>query len=175
MVFQPRIVIGQQLAVPWVFSLADICKHVTTCVPELLQKEKSCTTVLQLLVSPRQSTINVACNHGLIKARVPGKQNDLRKRHPDNHFAFSQISYMMEMSVMYKEEWAVIFCDDMNKVNVGSLVVSWYHEIGKFCQVDDCPQHQDHNFSYQNSKIISSGYMILTRKCSGTGNLTLSS
>ena len=80
----------------------------------------------------------MACYHGLIKARVPGKQNGFRKQHPDNHFAISQISHVMEMSARYKEECAVIFCDDMNKVNVGSLAFSWYHQIGKFFPVDDC-------------------------------------
>ena len=101
-------------------SLADIREYVMTCIPELRQKRISRTTVHQLLVAPRKSTINAARYHGLVKARVPDKQNDLRKQHPDSHFAFSQISYVMEMSAMYEKECAVISCDDMNKVNIGS-------------------------------------------------------
>ena len=73
---------------------------------------------------------------------------------------------------MYQKECAVISCDNMNKVNVSSFAVSRYHQIGKFFPVDDRLQYQDHNFSYRNSKIISSGYMILTRKHSGLGDLT---
>ena len=60
----------------------------------------------------------------------------------------------------------------MNKVYVGSLDVSWYHQIGKFFLVDDHPQYQDHDSLYQNDKIIPSGYMILTRKHTGPGDLT---
>ena len=73
---------------------------------------------------------------------------------------------------MYEKECDVIFCNDMNKVSVGSLAISQYHHIGKFFPAEDCTQYQDHNFPYRNSKIILSGYMILTRKCSGPGDLT---
>ena len=49
----------------------------------------------------------------------------------------------------------------MNKVHVGTLAVSRYHQLQHFFPVDDKPQYQDHDFPFADSKIIPSGYMVL--------------
>ena len=50
----------------------------------------------------------------------------------------------------------------MNKVHVGTLVVSRYHQLQHFFPVGDRPRYQDHDFPFANSKIIPSGYMVLS-------------
>ena len=52
-------------------------------------------------------------------------------------------------------------CNDMNKLNVGTLAVSRYHQLSRFFPLDDAPDYPDHDFPYRNAKIIPSGYMLL--------------
>eukprot|EP00117_Sycon_ciliatum_P025801 scpid112226/ scgid21331/ len=70
-----RSTVGNDMGV----SLTDIREHVMKRMPEVREKGISRTAIHQLLVAPRQSTINAARYHGLVKARVPGKNNNLRK------------------------------------------------------------------------------------------------
>ena len=62
------------------------------------------------------------------------------------------------MTAQYSDECCILSCDDMNKVNVGTLAVSRYHQIGKFFSISDTPSYGDHDFPYRKSKIIPSGY-----------------
>ena len=140
-------------------SLADIQAHILTKVPSL--KSISRTTVHELMVAPRKRTRNAQRYHGLVKSRVPGKDNSVRKTHPDAHYAFAQVRYIKEFCQEFKDECAQLSCDDMNKVNVGVLAVSRYHQIGRFFPEDDAPRYPDHDFPFRNSKLIPSGYMIL--------------
>ena len=144
-------------------SLAEIRSHLLKTVPALRACGISRTTIHELFVAPRAGTRNAQRYHAVTQARVPGKDNSLRKVHADSHFAFAQVQYLMEFSATFPE-CCVISCDDMNKVNVGTLAVSRYHQINRFFPVNDAPQYPDHDFPYRNSKIIPSGYMIITAK-----------
>ena len=128
-----RSCIGNAMGV----TLAGIQEHLKAKIPQLKERGISRTTIHELLVAPRKGTRNAKRYHGLVAAKVPGKDNSLRKRHIDSHFAFAQINYVVEFSSMFESDCAVLSCDDMNKVNVGSLAVSRYHQIGKFFPVDD--------------------------------------
>ena len=55
-------------------------------------------------------------------------------------------------------------CDDKNKVNVGTPAVSRYHQIATFFLCGSEPNFIDHDFAYGNSKIIPSGYLIMSEK-----------
>jgi hypothetical protein len=80
-------------------TLAEIQGHVMEKMPELKKRGISRTTIHELLVAPRSGTINASRYHGLVKARVPGKDNSERKYHQDAHFAFAQVKYVREMAV----------------------------------------------------------------------------
>ena len=143
-------------------SLADIQSHILTKLPSLHSISR--TTVHQLMVAPRKGTRNAQRYHGLVKSRVPGKDNSIRKSHSDAHFAFAGVKYVKKFCQEFSDEGVQLFCNDMNKVNVGVLAVYRYHQIGRFFPQDDAPSYPDHDFSFRNSKLIPSGYMVLQSK-----------
>lgn len=52
-------------------------------------------------------------------------------------------------------------CDDMNKIRVGPLAMSRYHQISKIFPTDDQPQYHDQDFPHPGYLLIPSGYMQL--------------
>ena len=52
--------------------------------------------------------------------------------------------------------------DDMNKVKVGTLAVSRYHQLERYFPTDDVPNYPDHDFPVPGYHLIPSGYMRLT-------------
>ena len=121
------------------------------------------TAILELLVPPRSGTRNASRYHALVKARVPGKDNSKRKYHQDAHCGFAQVKYVKKMSTQYSDERCILSSDNTYKVNFVTLAFSQYHQISKFFPISDTPYYKDHDFSYRKSRIISSGYMLLTR------------
>ena len=98
----------------------------------------------------------------LVKARVPAKRNDFREHHVDSHYLFARAAYRREFAMHFKDECMILSCDDMNKLKVGTLAVSRYHQVTKFFPTDDQPNYADHDFPIPGYKLITSGYMILT-------------
>eukprot|EP00117_Sycon_ciliatum_P012228 scpid102493/ scgid13378/ len=105
------------------------------------------------MVAARRGTRNAAHYTGLVQSRVTGKDNSLQKEHVDAHFAFAQVKYVKEFCQHFEAECVQLSCDDMNKVNVGVLAVSRYHQLNHFFPVDDKPQYSDHDFPYKYSSI----------------------
>jgi hypothetical protein len=66
--------------------------------------------------------------------------------------------------MIYHHMISFISCDDMNKLHVGTLAVSRYHQLNRFFPSEDKPDYKDNDFPYRNSKIIPSGYMVLQHK-----------
>ena len=96
--------------------------------------------------------------------RVPGKRNAYREDHPDQHYLFARVAYRREFSEMFSSECAIFSCDDMNKVKVGALAVSRYHQIDHFYPTEDAPNVPDHDFPVPGYLLIPSGYMRLLHK-----------
>ena len=65
---------------------------------------------------------------------------------------------------MFSEECAIFSADDMNKIKVGALAVSRYHQIQRYFSTEDAPNVPDHDFPIPGYNIIPSGYMRLTSK-----------
>ena len=76
----------------------------------------------------------------------------------------AHIAFVRELSETCASECISFSCNDKNKVNVGTLAVSRYHHISRFCPPDDAPNYFDHDFPYANSTIIPSGYLHLLDK-----------
>ena len=70
----------------------------------------------------------------------------------------------MEFAANHQDEVMAFSCDDMNKIRIGSMAVSRYHQIRRFFVVGDEPNYPDHDFPVKNNKIIPSGYLCLTSK-----------
>jgi hypothetical protein len=142
-------------------SLASIRRHLLSTVPGLGAKGLSRDRIHRYMVAPKRHTLHGRKFEGLIKGRVGVKQNNVRKLHEDHHFLFSQVRTARECAEYFRDFFFVLSCDGMNKVNVGVLAVSRYHQIRTFFPLDDAPNYPDHDFPFPNSKIAVDGYMEL--------------
>ena len=128
-------------------------------VPGLRGRGISTSSVARLMQPPQRGTTASSQYKGLVTARVPGKRNQYCEFHKDQHYLFSQVAYRREFSVMFENKCAIFSCGDMNKVKVGALAVSWYHQIHRFFPVEDAPNMPDHDFPVPGYLLIPSGYM----------------
>jgi len=94
----------------------------------------------------------------LIAARVPGKKNCYHENSPDQHYFFARVAYHKELAVRFPDEFAVFSCDEINKIKVGPLAVSRYHQIDVF-HTEDTSNYPDHDFQVPGYHLIPSGYM----------------
>ncbi|KAJ8020324.1 hypothetical protein HOLleu_39890 [Holothuria leucospilota] len=102
---------------------------------------------------------------GLVKAKVASKRNDFHKKNEDGHYYAARMRYRLEFGRKSEDETIVISADCMNKVNIGGLAVSRYHQIRRIFPNDDQPNVPDHDFPIgKGYKITPSGYMILKSK-----------
>ena len=147
-------------------SLHEIREHLLSTVPGLRSQGISISSVARLMQPPRRGTVASTRYKGLVAARVPGKRNQYREVHKDQHYLFPQVAYRHEFTAMFKNECAIFSADDMNKIKVGALAVSRYHQIQRFFSVSDTPNVPDHDFPIPGYLIIPSGYMRLTKKAS---------
>ena len=143
-------------------TLAQIRKHLLDNIPGLKEAGISRQTIHNLMVAPRAKTINIKTYKSLLKARVPKKDNSgTFNEHPDRHLCASQVKGAVEFGVKFQDETLFLSSDNMNKVNVGVLAVSRYHQLQHFFPDNDLPVYPDHDFPPMNSKITLSGYLVL--------------
>mgnify|MGYP001793184200 CR=1 FL=1 len=68
------------------------------------------------------------------------------------------------MAAMLSDEMEAYSVDDMNKLRVGQLAVSRYHQISNFFLTDASPNYPDHDFPHPGYLLIPCGYMNLKLK-----------
>ena len=125
-------------------------------IPELRQHGIGTTAIAYLMATPHRGHRSAERYKSFIDARVPGKDNSYREDHPDQHYLFARVAYRREFAQMFQNECAVFLCDDMNKLKVGPLAVSRYHQISRIFPVDDKPQYLDHDFPHPGYLLIPS-------------------
>ena len=152
-------------------SLHEIRDHLLASVPDLKSHGISLSTVARLFEPPHKGNIASRRYKGLVAAKVPGKRNQYREDHEDQHYLFAQVAYRREFSAMFDKECAIFSADDVNKIKVGALAVSRYHQINRYFPMDDSPNVPDHDFPIPGYLIIPSGYMRLLNKQFGTSSL----
>lgn len=143
-------------------SLEDIRKHLLKMVPGL--KVISRDTVHRLMLPPRKNTLQAKKYKGIVNGRVPAKSNNKSKEHQDIHMSCTQICYASELSSLFEDECVSLSCDDKCKINVGTLAVSRYFQHNKFFHLTEKPDYPDHDFPHPDSKLVPSGYMVLTNR-----------
>ena len=117
------------------------------------------------MVPPNKTRRASSAYKGLIEAKVPAKRNDEQAFHVDSHFCSCRVKYRMEFAAEFHHEVAIYSCDCMNKIHVGGMAVSQYHQVGKFHMLNDSPNYPDHDFPQGSGYLITPcGYMELTRK-----------
>jgi hypothetical protein len=67
----------------------------------------------------------------------------------------------MEFAAKYKDECVAISCDNKNKVHIGTLAVSRYHQVKKLYPCNDRPNYKDHDFPLPGYLITPCGYLQL--------------
>lgn len=138
----------------------QIPRHVLSRIPEILTISKS--TIRPLLPSPHKSQ-RAAKRYGrLVAAKLPPKRNHMTlSKQKDFLFTCAQVNFVSELSEMLVDETVALSADDKNKLNVGTLAVSRYFNIGKMFMTDDQPNYPDHDFPYSGAKLIPAGYLLL--------------
>ena len=117
------------------------------------------------MLAPRKNSQFASRYKGFIQARIPAKANSrVIKENDDFHYSCATVNYAMEFAAKNDVEFIMMSCDDKNKINVGTLAVSRYHQLRTFFLVNDSPNYPDHDFPYQDSKIIPSGYLRLSHR-----------
>ena len=71
------------------------------------------------------------------------------------------MNFIGELSEMLLDKMVAFSADDKNKLNMGTLAVSRYFNIGKFFMTNDQRNYPDHDFPYSGTKLVPSGYLLL--------------
>ena len=112
-------------------TLKQIRQHLLDVVPGLRDQRKSWNTIQELMLAPHRGSINSHRYKALLPVRVPPKRNGAAASlHNDCHYCSAVVAQSLEFAQAFESEISVIACDSMNKLNVGTLAVSRYHQIG---------------------------------------------
>ena len=145
-------------------NLHHVQEHLLSTIPGLKEKGLSKSTVHHLFTAPRRGTANAKHFYGVVKAKVPKKENTRRSNHKDAHHCNSLVNLVMEFGQKFNA--SMYSCDDKNKIMVGenTPAIGRHLKIRAFFMQGDSPNYMDHDFPLPNSKVIPSGYMKLQHK-----------
>ena len=146
-------------------SIEDIYNHLLAIVAGLQENRLLINTVRYMFCAPNKAAKSGQLYKGYIEAKVAKKRNDIRKKHGDAHYLFSQVKYRREMATMFNDEVVVLSVDCMNQLRLTSnTMVSRYHQNNKLYPVDDFPNLEDHDFPMPGYLAKPSGLMELRFK-----------
>ena len=114
-----------------------------------------------LLKAPHKGRRSAKGYYGVVDARTPRNRNYLRPQHVDEHHLFARVKLRRELAALFMDKVAMVSCDDMNKIKVGTKAVSRFHRIRTFFGSDDQPNSMDHDFPIPGYHLVTSGYMQL--------------
>ncbi|PIK35465.1 hypothetical protein BSL78_27713 [Apostichopus japonicus] len=118
------------------------------------------------LFTPRHSYLSTAAKYAqTVGAKVASKANNVRTESDKNHFFAARLKYRMEFMTQFHQNYVAVSFDTMNKIHIGTLAVSRYHQLQKVFPVRDMPNYPDHDFPLGNGyKVTPVGYMKLEPK-----------
>ena len=93
-------------------TLAQVREHLLSTIPGLKEKGISRTAVHQLMVAPRQKSINAQRYQGVLEVRVPSKKNNEHGHHKDAHYCHAQVGYMLEFDRQFSDTTSTFSCDN---------------------------------------------------------------
>ena len=124
-------------------SIPSLKRHLET---EITGMSISTTTCSRLMAPPSEHRKSGKLYKGLIEAKVALKKNDERAFHIDSHYCSCRVKYRLEFAAQFSNEVVALSCDCMNKVHVGGMAVSRYHQVKKVHMINDSPNYPDHDF-----------------------------
>ena len=137
-------------------SAKDLQNHLLKEVEGLDTISQS--SVRQLMVPTNRRCKSATRYTSDVNARVPKKSNCGRLNNENAQYYSARVKYALEFGAKFKESCVA---DNMNKVKVGVLAVSRYHQINKYYSVQDVPDYPDHDFPNPGYLITPSGYLVL--------------
>ena len=123
-------------------TIKELRGYLLEAVPGLKEHSLGNTTVRYLFQPVKKGTFAAENYEGLIDGKVAHKDNTGRKMHINDHYLNSRIKLRKEFAAYLSEECSTVSCDSMNKLRVGTLAVSRYHQIRKIFLKEDEPQYQ---------------------------------
>ena len=143
---------------------SQIRDHLFENVDGLKEHGISPSTMRRIFEAPQHGRLASQCCMGYINARVGMKANSYREFHQDAHYLFARNKHRREFAELFKDDISIFSMDDMNKIKVGPLAVSQYHQLRRLYSSSDMPNMPDHDFPMPGYLINTSGYMELKAK-----------
>ena len=76
-------------------------------------------------MQPPNKSFRSATNYkGFIDAKIPVKENSLRKKNINSHFYSARVSYVMEMAAKFHTTSVIYSVDNKNKVKLGAQIAA---------------------------------------------------
>lgn len=144
-------------------NLVNIRRHIHNKMPLLkqLKVKLSLSTLHRQMLPPNRRHKASRLYRSIIKAKIPRKQNNVRRFDPDAHFYFSRMKLLRNFNAHFSNDCVEVSCENKNKVHVGTLATGRMNKINKFFIDGDAPNYNDHDFPLAGYKITPMGYMFM--------------
>ena len=118
-------------------------------------------TIARWMQPPNKSFRSSAEYKGFIDARVPAKENSVRKENANSHFYSARVRYTLEMAAKFPTTSLIYSVDNKNKIKLGDEVaaVDRRIKINRFFPDTDRPNLSDHDFPTPGYYIVPCGYL----------------
>ena len=147
-------------------TIEEIRSHLFDTIPGLREHGLGLTTIRYLFQPVHKGTFAAERYKGITDGKVAFKDNSLMKQHVNGHYLLSRIKLRKEMFSHLDKEVTAVSCDTMNKLKVGTLAVSRYHQIRKIFLQSDRPNYPNHDFPLP-YKLVPDGILILQKQENG--------
>ena len=144
-------------------TIEEIRSHLFDTILGLREHGLGLTTIRYLFQPVHKGTFTAERYKGIIDGKVAFKDDSLMKQHVNGHYLLSRIKLRKEMFSHLDKEVTAVSCDMMNKLKVGTLAVSRYHQIRKIFLQSDRPNYPDHDFPLP-YKLVPDGILILQKQ-----------
>ena len=147
-------------------SVPQLRDHLLATLPDMKEDHPNLCrrTVARMMHAPNKGVRAAAAYKELIPARVPKKENSVRKSNENSHFCSSRVRYILEMAAKLGERAMVFSADNKNKIRVGdvTLAVDRRITINRLYPIDDSPNYNDHDFPLPGYLLTPAGYLEMT-------------
>ena len=142
-------------------SLPQLQTHIQSQFKDTGLKNISKSTIRRWMAPPNKTRAASKRYTNEIDAKIPHKRNNMRVSDSNEHYYAARVKNLCEYTQKFKQSCSLYSCDNMNKVRIGVLAVSRYHQIRKIFMTDQSPDYPDHDFPHPGYLITPAGYMQL--------------
>lgn len=147
-------------------SIPAIKEHLIETVPGLIERypRLSDSTIARMMKPPNKTRNSSKRYKGVIDARVPSKENSVRKVNENSHYYSARVKYAMEFASLVGEGALVYSADNKNKLKVGDKIPAVDRRLkpNTIFPAQDRPNLYDHDFPTPGYLITPAGYLQMT-------------